>query len=138
MKLKSFAMAGVLATCALGQTAPKPAAMVTPKEAAATSPVDEVIQLVKAGLSDNLIIRSLQVRKKPANLTPADLVKLKNGGVSENVISVMLDPSDVSAQAPTPVPAAAASPAAATPPPTEAIDTAFFQNNQIGLNSFVS
>jgi curli biogenesis system outer membrane secretion channel CsgG len=64
---------------------------------------------VKAGLSDSLIIRTLVRENKPANLTPADLVKLKNAGVSENVISALLDPS--SAPAPT---------AAAAPPPPPA------------------
>src|SRR4029077_3022668 len=76
--------------------APKPAptksAAAAPKAAGQPSPVDSVIQSVKAGLSESLIIRTLQRENKPANLTPADLVKLKNAGVSENLIGVMLDP----------------------------------------------
>ncbi len=118
MKIRSWAAMGFLATLALGQTAPPPAAPATaapkpaaPKPAAAkpaaTSPVDSVIQSVKAGLSEGLIIKTLQRDNKPMNLTPADLVKLKNAGVSENIIGVMLDPTSA------PAPAAAAAPAPA-------------------------
>jgi len=93
--------------------APKaaPAKPAAAKPAAAPSPVDSVIQSVKAGLSENLIIKTLQRENKPANLTTADLVKLKNAGVSENIIGVMLDPASA------PAPAAAAAPAAAPAPP---------------------
>jgi curli biogenesis system outer membrane secretion channel CsgG len=106
-----------------GQAA-KPAAThaTAPK---ATSPVDSVIQLVKSGMSENLIIKTLQRQNKPMDLSPADLVKLKNAGVSENVIGVMMDPSNApapAAPAPTPAPATAApapvaAPAAAPTPP---------------------
>src|SRR5579864_1620420 len=125
MKLKLFTLVslvtlGFLVGIALGQTAPPAAApKATPKAApakakAAPSPVDSVIESVKAGLSEALIIRTLQRDNKPANLTPADLVKLKNAGVSENIIGVMLDP----AAAPAPAAAAAPAPApVAAPPP---------------------
>ncbi len=66
--------------------------------------MDSVIQLVKAGMSDDLIIKSLKKTNKSADLSPADMVKLKQAGVSDNVIGVMLDPSS------TPAPAAAAAP----------------------------
>jgi hypothetical protein len=81
---------------------------------AAPSAIDSVIQSVKAGLSESLIIRTLQRENKPAKLTQADLVTLKNAGVSENIIGVMLDPT--SAPAPTVPPAPA-------PPPQPAGDT---------------
>ena len=117
MRLVSLASLSLIAMVALAQTpaaAPKPAATAAPKPAAAkpatASPVDSVIQSVKAGLSESLIIRTLKRDNKPMDLTPADLVKLKNAGVSENLINVMLDPSS------TPAPAAAA-PAATAPPP---------------------
>jgi curli biogenesis system outer membrane secretion channel CsgG len=67
-----------------------------------------VIESVKAGLSESLIIKTLQKDNKPMSLTPADLVKLKNAGVSENLIQVMLDPSS----SPAPAPQAAAPPPA--------------------------
>ncbi len=120
MRLVSLASLSLMAMVALAQTpaaAPKPSATAAPKPAAAkpaaASPVDSVIQSVKAGLSESLIIRTLKRDNKPIDLTPADLVKLKNAGVSENIINVMLDPTS----APAPAAAAAPAPVAAPPPP---------------------
>ena len=126
MKFVSLVSLGFISLIALGQNpppaAPKPAPAAAPKPAAAKpaaapSQVDSVIQSVKAGLSDSLIIRTLQRDNKPANLTTADLVKLKNAGVSENIISVMLDPTApvAPAAAAAPAPAPAPEPVAITP-----------------------
>jgi len=123
MKLVSLASLSLIAMAALAQTpaaAPKPATA-APKPAAAkpaASSVDSVIQSVKAGLSESLIIRTIQRENKPANLTTADLVKLKNAGVSENIINVMLDPTSA------PAASAAPAPAAAPPPPPPAPEPA--------------
>ena len=69
MKLKSLVFIAITATAASAQSpAPAPAAAPAPKRAAApraASPVDSVIQLVKGGMSDDLIIRSL-IRRQPA------------------------------------------------------------------------
>jgi curli biogenesis system outer membrane secretion channel CsgG len=124
MRLVSLASLSLFAMVVLGQApppaaAPKPAAAApkpAAKPAAASSSVDSVIQSVKAGLSESLIIKTLQRENKPANLTTADLVKLKNAGVSENIIGVMLDPTSN----PAPAAAAAPAPAAAPPPPPPA------------------
>ncbi|MGH9592407.1 MAG: CsgG/HfaB family protein, partial [Bryobacteraceae bacterium] len=118
MKLKSFAaigfaLASFLVTFAMGQTAPKAVAK-------APSQVDSVIDSVKAGLSEGIIIRTLRRENKPADLTPADLVKLKNAGVSENIINVMLDPGATPAPAPVPAPVAAAPEPATAPAPVAA------------------
>src|SRR5277367_6070162 len=76
-----------------------------PAAAKPVSQVDSVIQLVKSGMSEGLIIRTLQKQNKPADLSPADLVKLKNAGVSENLINVLMDPAaPVGASAPAPAP----------------------------------
>jgi curli biogenesis system outer membrane secretion channel CsgG len=129
MRVISLAAVSFLATVVLGQNpppaaAPKPAAPkpAAAKPAAAPSAVDSVIQSVKAGLSESLIIRTLQRENKPANLAPADLVKLKNAGVSENIIGVMLDPASAPAAAvpPAPAPVAAAPPPAPAPAPAPA------------------
>ncbi len=128
MKLRLFAVFSLVIGMALGQ-APKAApksAKAAPAKAAA-SPVDSIIESVKAGLSDSLIIRTLKRDNKPMDLTPADLVKLKNAGVSESVIGVMLDPASnpapAAAAAPAPEPAPAATVAAA-PAPSAAITQA--------------
>jgi len=109
MRRKLFAIANLavaltlLVALALGQTAaPKAAPKATPAKTAAPkapSAVDSVIESVKAGLSESLIIRTLQRENKPANLAPADLVKLKNAGVSEKIIEAMLDPASAAAPA---------------------------------------
>jgi len=109
--LSLFAMVGLAQAPPAAAPKPAPAKPAAAKPAAAPSPVDSVIQSVKMGLSENLIIKTLQRDNKPMNLTPGDLVKLKNAGVSENIIGVMLDPTSA------PAPAAAVAPAAAPAPP---------------------
>ncbi len=92
--------------------APKPAAS-KPAAAkpAAPSRVDEVIQAVKAGVSEADILDSLRQTNKPITLSLADKTKLKSANVSDTIIKAMQDPSAASV-----VPAAAAAPAA-TPAP---------------------
>ena len=110
LTLVSFAVGMALGQTAAPAAAPKAAPKAAPAKAkAAPSRVDSVIESVKAGLSESLIIRGLQRENKPVDLTTADMVKLKNAGVSENIISIMLDPGSA------PAPAAAAAPAASTP-----------------------
>jgi curli biogenesis system outer membrane secretion channel CsgG len=122
MKLVSLASLSLFAMVGLAQAPPapkpapaKPAAV---KPAASASSVDSVIQSVKAGLSESIIIRTIQRENKPANLTTADLVKLKNAGVSEKIIEVMLDPASA------PAALAAPAPVAAPPPPPPAPEPA--------------
>ena len=137
MKLKSFTfgmvvLVGFAIGVGLAQTpAPKAAPKATPAKAAAkaaTSPVDSVIESVKAGLSESIIIRTLKRDNKPLDLTTADLVKLKNAGVSENIINIMLDPGSApaaaAAPAPAPAPTAAAAPAPAPAPAPEPVAAA--------------
>jgi curli biogenesis system outer membrane secretion channel CsgG len=139
MKVKFFAMltiaAGIAAALVMGQTATPPAATpakpapapakpaaAKPAAKAAASPVDSVIDLVNSGMSESLIIKSLQAQNKPVTLAPADLVRLQKAGVSENVINVMMDPkaapapAAAAAAAPAPAPAPAPTPAAAPAP----------------------
>lgn len=114
----------IAATLAVGQTTQNtagtaPAATRPAAPAAASSPVDSVIDLVKSGMSEGLIVKTLQRQNKPVDLSPADLVKLKNAGVSENIINVMMDPSSKPAAAPAasaaPLPVAAPAAAQAVP-----------------------
>jgi curli biogenesis system outer membrane secretion channel CsgG len=116
----------VIVGIGLGQTpaaAPKAAPKAAPaaKAAAKAAPsrIDSVIESVKAGLSESLIIRGLQRENNPFDLTTADMVKLKNGGVSEKIIEVMLDPggAPAAAAAPAAAPAPAPAPVAAAPAP---------------------
>jgi curli biogenesis system outer membrane secretion channel CsgG len=78
--------------------------------AAAASPVDNVIKLLKIKMSEALIIKTLQ-SQKPYTPSPEEMVKLKDAGASDNLIGVIMDPTSASA------PAAAPVAAAVTPPP---------------------
>src|SRR3984957_19996528 len=119
MRVKFFAglpiAAGGAAALLTAQAPPaqpaKPVAKAAPK---AASPGDSAIDLVNSGMSESLIIRSLQAQNKPVALAPADLVKLQKAGVSENIINVMMDPKAA------PAPAAAAAPPPPPPPPPPA------------------
>ena len=55
--------------------------------------VQDVIDLVEAGLSDDLVIASIRKRTPPFDLGAADLLRLKKAGVSDAVIRVMIDPA---------------------------------------------
>lgn len=85
-------------------TPPAAAAAVAPKQ------VDDVIKLFKGGMSEGLIIESLHRKGQPADLSPADLVKLKDAGVPESIMQAMMDPNS-----PPPAVAPAVAPAPATP-----------------------
>lgn len=81
--------------------------------------VDTIIALVKANMSEALVLKTIQRQNKTYDLTPDDLVKLQKAGVSETIINAMLDPSTAANPAPSAAPPAAppsgASPSAATP-----------------------
>jgi curli biogenesis system outer membrane secretion channel CsgG len=113
--VKKIALFSILAgALALGQDKPvPPAARKAAAPAATASPVDTVISLLKGGMSESLVIKTLQRQNKPANLSPEDMLKLQKAGVSETIIGVMLDPG--SAPAPAVAASAVAAPAVATP-----------------------
>ena len=123
MKLRTLlrlVIIGLVATLATGQNAPAPRTAARP--AAKSSPVDDVIGMFKAGFSEALIIKKLQKDNKPVDLTPADMVKLKNAGVSETIMGAMMDPTSAPAAAapaavPPPAPEAASAPPPPPPPP---------------------
>jgi curli biogenesis system outer membrane secretion channel CsgG len=111
-----LAAAFLLASVAAAQTPPKPAtaaAPAAPKPAAAPrapSGVDTVIALVKGGMSEALVVRTLQREGKAYTLSTADLLKLQSAGVSEAIIHAMTEPASAAAAAP----AAARTPAVVT------------------------
>ncbi|MEK7992817.1 MAG: hypothetical protein AAB403_03330 [Planctomycetota bacterium] len=77
--------------------------------------MDDVIQLVQAGLSEDLVIAKVKKNGKAFDLSTNQLLQLKKAGVSDNVIRALLDPSaELAPQAPAPPPAPAAPP---TPSP---------------------
>ena len=73
--------------------------------ASKTLTVDQVISMVKAGLSDDVIITKLRKENHAFDLDSDDLIKLKTAHVSDGVVKVMLDPT-ASAAPPQAAPAA--------------------------------
>jgi len=67
--------------------------------------VDQVIAMVKAGLSDDVIITKLHKEDHPFDLESDDLIRLKQANVSDAVVKVMLDPKATPAAAPAAAPA---------------------------------
>ena len=121
MTLRAIAFLMTGAALVWSQAAPAPQAKKAAAPAKTVAPVaksavDSVIELVKAGMSENMIIKSLKSQNKAMSLAPVDLLKLKNAGVSENVIEVLMDPSATpAAAAPAPAPAPAPTPVAVAP-----------------------
>jgi hypothetical protein len=60
--------------------------------AAAGLSVDDVVAMVKAGLGDDVVILAIRKEEKAFDLGALELVKLKQAGVSDDVLKVMLDP----------------------------------------------
>jgi len=109
-------------------TPPKPAATApakpaAPKPAAPGLTVDKVIEMKKAGLSDEMILKQVAKLPKAMDLSVDDILKLKKGNVSETVINAMMDPSLATQPAPAPA-AAAPAPAAPAPAPVPAAPVA--------------
>lgn len=86
------------------QTAPKP----KPPEGLT---VDQVIQMVKAGVPEELIIAKIQKNAKAFDLSSDQLIQLKTEKVSTNIVKCLMDPQ---AQLTSPVPVTPPAPPSAT------------------------
>jgi curli biogenesis system outer membrane secretion channel CsgG len=106
----SLALCGTPASLTSAQTPAKSAASTH----TSSNPVDDVIKLVKSGMSEDLILKSLRKRNQPIVIQTGDLVRLKDAGVSDAIISVMEDPTS-SPGSNTPPPIAQPTPAQPSP-----------------------
>ena len=82
---------------------------------------DAIIKLVKAGMSDDLIITTINAQPGAFDVSTDGLIALKTGGASDKVVSAIVlkasaAPAPV-APAPPPTPPAPAAPVAPAPPP---------------------
>lgn len=85
---------------------------------------DSIIKMVKAGLSDDIVVSTVKAQPAHYSTGPDDLIALKSAGVSDRVIAAMIERMNAAASAapapagaiPAPAPAAAAGPPA-TPAP---------------------
>ena len=81
---------------------------------------EDVIKMVQAGISDEVIIARLRQNNRPFDLSADELIRLKKANVSDSIVKVMLNPaaadrSSSAASVSTPAPPP---PEAAPPPPT--------------------
>lgn len=81
--------------------------------------VEQVVQLVQAGLSEDLVIAKIRKNGKAFNLSTEQLLQLKKSGASDNIIRLLMDPQAQPVAAPAP----AAPAATAQPPATKAVTT---------------
>jgi curli biogenesis system outer membrane secretion channel CsgG len=115
--------ATLIAAVLTAQTpAPKPVApkAAAPKAAAAKpaaepTGVDAIIELVKGGMSEAMVLRTIRSEGTAYKLAPADMLKLQRAGVSENVINTMLEPAAAAPAAPVQAAAPPAAPVQAAP-----------------------
>ena len=78
--------------------------------------VADVQSLVKAGISDDLIISQIRNSRTVYYLTASDIIALKNAGVSEKVINFMIN-------TPTQIPSAQVAGVTGPPPPAPLPET---------------
>jgi curli biogenesis system outer membrane secretion channel CsgG len=114
--LIGIGVAGLIPGQAPGPKAPAKPPAATPvqaKPAAVSAEVATIIELVKTGVAEPLIVESIRQEGKSYRLRPADLLALKKAGASEKVIAALINPA---AAGPQPA-AAPRAPAAAVPAP---------------------
>src|ERR1051325_1135391 len=85
----SVSLAGLWLAAAQQPKSAPPSAPAKKAAPAANSGVDTVIELVKGGLSESLVISTIRKEGKAYQLTTADLLKLQKAGVSENIVQAM-------------------------------------------------
>jgi curli biogenesis system outer membrane secretion channel CsgG len=101
------------------KAAGKPAAAQSSSKSVPVSPIDKVIQLAKAGTSEEMILKVIAKENLRADLSSEGMIRLKQAGVTDRVISALMDaPPAAPAVQPNPAPSAPpAAPAPAAPAP---------------------
>src|ERR1700687_279316 len=74
------------------KAAPRPS-QAKPAAVSSTNDVDAVIELVKSGTPENLVVKTIQKSGKSYALAPADVLRLRKAGVGDKVIEAMMDAS---------------------------------------------
>lgn len=87
--MKNFIISIVLVATVFGQT---PTSRPQKQPVTSKASIDTVIELVQGGMSESFVIKALRTQGKTYKLSPEDLVKLQKAGVTENIISAMMDP----------------------------------------------
>jgi curli biogenesis system outer membrane secretion channel CsgG len=53
----------------------------------------KVIEMLQAGLSEDLVVRTLKKENRAFDLSPDEMIKLRRDGVTDRILQVMLDPA---------------------------------------------
>lgn len=88
----------------------------TPAPARQGLTVDDVLTMVQAGLSEDVIIARLRREERAFDLGPDDLIRLKQANTSDSVLKVMMDPKSEVKTTPVVSAAAARAPSPAVVP----------------------
>src|SRR5262245_36120036 len=110
------------ATPEVAQAQPQPA------ESAVQLPADveDILKLSRAKVHEDVIVAFVQNSGRQFKLTAAEVIELCKQGVSERVLTAMLQPSSPAVAPPPPVPAPAPAPApTVAPPPSPAPATQY-------------
>jgi hypothetical protein len=101
--------------------------------------MDAVVQLVKGGMPETLVVKTIQKSGKKYTLAPTDVLRLRKAGVGDTVIEAMMDASPAAVSPPASRnPAATATNASGSPgdrEPTEAELLAVFQEQFASTNA---
>lgn len=81
--------------------------------------LEEVVKMTQAGITEELVIARIKRFNKPFDLSSAEIVELKQQGVSETVIGFLLDPSKPYTPPPPPPPPKPDSPERPKEPPKD-------------------
>ncbi|MCU1272856.1 MAG: hypothetical protein JWO48_287 [Bryobacterales bacterium] len=111
-----FACIAALAQKPAPKAAPRPSQGKS-SAASTTNDMDAVIELVKSGVPENLVVKTIQKSGKSYTLAPVDVLRLRKAGVGDKVIEAMMDASPTPAPGPSRSGAVAAE---ATPPSSSA------------------
>jgi hypothetical protein len=90
-----------------------------PKAVPGSLTLEEVVQLVKAGVSEELVVARVKQNAKAFDLNSDEILELKKSGVSETVIRFLLEPSAPYTTPPPPPNPPAPSPSAPPPAPKD-------------------
>jgi hypothetical protein len=148
MIVRALSLFAIFAVWAAAQTAAPNAgaranAKSTPPQAApgtTVNDVDAVVQLVKGGMPEALVVKTIQKSGKKYTLAPTDVLRLRKAGVGDTVIEAMMDASPGPAVSPS-APRNEAPPASTTSgslgdrEPTETELLAVFQEQFASTNA---
>jgi hypothetical protein len=90
----------LLMAAGLSRSAAQPATGVAPLS------VDDIVKLTKEGISEDVLAAKIKKNGRAFDLSPDELVELKRLGVTDNVIKLLLDPTQPYVPPPPPPPPA--------------------------------